>query len=107
MRRMIFIMLFSFCGILIAEAQRNSVVSSKIFKVKYKGMPVKEDSKPEFNKNDSSFNKKLSRQKKKENKARRKKARSNSKIRKMEVQHNKRSIELARKMELKEREAKK
>jgi Skp family chaperone for outer membrane proteins len=105
MRKITFIMLFSFFAILTVQAQETPKESAKILNVKYK-KPKKEDRKPEFNKYDSSFNKKLSRQKRKENTAKRKRAKANSKIREMEVQHNKRNIELARKMELREREAK-
>jgi hypothetical protein len=103
MRRIIFTM-FLMLGILTAHAQRASRESSKIMTAKY-SKPGKKERKPEFNKYDSSFNKKLNRQKKKETVAKRRKAKSNSRIREMEVQHNKRNVELARKMELKRRES--
>jgi hypothetical protein len=106
MRKMVFIMIFLLGGILTVEAQRNSAIASKVFKPKYKGRLVKEGKNPDFNKNDSSLNKKLSRQKRKENNARRKKAKSNSRLREMEVKHHKHNAEVARKLELKEREAK-
>jgi hypothetical protein len=107
MRKIIFIMLVSFFSILTVQAQVTAKESAKILNVKYKRNPAKEERKPAFNKDDSSFNKKLSKQKRKESKARRKRARSNSKIREMEVRHNKHTLEIARKLELKEREAKK
>jgi hypothetical protein len=106
MRKIIFIMLVSFFAVSTVQAQETTKESAKILNVKYKKKPKKEDRKPAFNKDDSSFNKKLNKQKRKESNARRKRAKSNSKIREMEVQHSKRNIELARKMELKEREAK-
>jgi hypothetical protein len=105
MKKLIYIGLFSFLDIFTVQAQTPKE-SAKILNVKYKVKPAKEDRKPAFNKDDSSFNKKLSKQKRKESNARRKRAKSNSKIREMEVQHNKRNIELARKLELKDREAK-
>ena len=106
MKKLIYIMLCFIIGTFTAQAQESPKEEAKILNVKYKGKPAKEERKPSFNKDDSSFNKKLSRQKRKETVAKRRRGRANSKIREMEVHHNKQSVEVARKMELREREAK-
>jgi hypothetical protein len=102
MKKLINIMLVTFLAVFTAQAQESPKESAKILNVKYKGKPDKEERKPEFNKYDSSFNKKLSREKKKSTVAKRKRGKVNSRIREMEMHHNKRNVEFARKMEMRE-----
>jgi hypothetical protein len=84
------------------KAQESPKEAAKILNVKYKGKPDKEERNPEFNKHDSSFNKKLSREKKKGAVAKRKRGKTNARIREMEMHNNKRNVEFARKMEMRE-----